>query len=238
MTGSGGNGNQTVCVGPMGFTGLAGATGMDGESAYQIAVENGFVGTKQEWLGTLIGKQGPAGIVKSMVAFFTNSFEGKSTFQNGEYHHEVTNLGYGSQCSVVEPAASGEPTLLINDQNYTPAIFSYSSAYDFTITSLAFAVQGVSTDIPIDACVKVAIFIAEEKGNIFFLSPSSLLTLSPIIQTTSREGINLDTKKELSIFVKAGQKVAIGIYTMPVSTANPQNISLHCFASGSEGIEF
>ena len=47
--------------GPQGVQGTAGADGTDGESAYQIAVDNGFVGTEQEWLASLVGPQGPAG---------------------------------------------------------------------------------------------------------------------------------------------------------------------------------
>ncbi len=35
--------------------------GADGKSAYEIAVENGFVGTETEWLDSLIGEQGPQG---------------------------------------------------------------------------------------------------------------------------------------------------------------------------------
>jgi hypothetical protein len=40
----------------------AGSTGLDGESAYEVAVSNGFVGTESEWLTSLIGAQGPQGI--------------------------------------------------------------------------------------------------------------------------------------------------------------------------------
>ena len=36
--------------------------GPAGESAYQIAVDNGFVGTEEEWLASLVGPQGPQGI--------------------------------------------------------------------------------------------------------------------------------------------------------------------------------
>ena len=34
---------------------------MRGYSAYDIAVQNGFVGTEAEWLASLIGPQGPKG---------------------------------------------------------------------------------------------------------------------------------------------------------------------------------
>lgn len=47
--------------GPQGAQGVAGESGADGESAYQIAVNNGFVGTEEEWLASLVGPQGPQG---------------------------------------------------------------------------------------------------------------------------------------------------------------------------------
>jgi len=34
---------------------------LNGESAYQVAVDNGFQGTEEEWLMSLIGPQGPSG---------------------------------------------------------------------------------------------------------------------------------------------------------------------------------
>lgn len=47
--------------GPTGPAGLNGVDGLDGESAYDLAVENGFVGTEQDWLASLQGPQGEAG---------------------------------------------------------------------------------------------------------------------------------------------------------------------------------
>lgn len=38
-------------------------TGADGKSAYEIAVENGYIGTEQEWLESLKGKQGESYIL-------------------------------------------------------------------------------------------------------------------------------------------------------------------------------
>lgn len=40
---------------------LEGAGGLQGKSAYEIAVDNGFIGTEQEWLDSLVGPQGPTG---------------------------------------------------------------------------------------------------------------------------------------------------------------------------------
>lgn len=42
-----------------GAPGADGADGVDGASAYEVAVENGFVGTEEDWLESLVGPQGP-----------------------------------------------------------------------------------------------------------------------------------------------------------------------------------
>ena len=44
-----------------GGTGGGGGTGADGKSAYEIAVENGFEGTEEEWLASLKGEPGEPG---------------------------------------------------------------------------------------------------------------------------------------------------------------------------------
>ena len=47
--------------GPQGPAGAEGPAGPDGRSAYQTAVDNGFVGSEAEWLASLRGESGPAG---------------------------------------------------------------------------------------------------------------------------------------------------------------------------------
>lgn len=44
-----------------GAQGPAGKDGVDGKSAYDLAVDNGFTGTEEEWLVSLKGKDGSAG---------------------------------------------------------------------------------------------------------------------------------------------------------------------------------
>lgn len=48
-------------TGPAGPQGLAGAIGPAGKSAYQIAVDGGFVGDEEAWLASLVGPRGPQG---------------------------------------------------------------------------------------------------------------------------------------------------------------------------------
>ncbi|WDZ91132.1 hypothetical protein [Nocardiopsis sp. HUAS JQ3] len=45
-----------------GVDGAQGPAGADGASAYDAAVAGGFVGTVEEWLASLVGPQGPAGV--------------------------------------------------------------------------------------------------------------------------------------------------------------------------------
>jgi hypothetical protein len=51
-----------------GTDGIDGIDGINGLSAYQIAVNNGFVGTQTEWLASLQGDDGADGIIQSIVA--------------------------------------------------------------------------------------------------------------------------------------------------------------------------
>jgi hypothetical protein len=47
--------------GDRGFTGDNGQNGLDGRSAYELAVDGGFIGTQAEWLTSLIGQTGSNG---------------------------------------------------------------------------------------------------------------------------------------------------------------------------------
>ena len=60
-----------------GIDGKDGADGKDGEnglSAYEIAVQNGFVGTESEWLASLKGKDGIDGISPEISDFATTEY--------------------------------------------------------------------------------------------------------------------------------------------------------------------
>ena len=53
------NGSVWINIGPL--QGPQGIQGIDGKSAYDVAVENGFVGTEAQWLTSLIGDTGATG---------------------------------------------------------------------------------------------------------------------------------------------------------------------------------
>lgn len=54
-------------------------SGADGLSAYEIAVEHGFVGTEEEWLASLQGPPGPPGSGTQNIEVFSAS-EGQTVF--------------------------------------------------------------------------------------------------------------------------------------------------------------
>lgn len=55
------NAVESIPAGEQGPAGADGEDGEDGASAYQIALDNGFVGSEAAWLASLVGPQGPAG---------------------------------------------------------------------------------------------------------------------------------------------------------------------------------
>lgn len=52
---------ETGPAGPQGAPGTAGPQGPEGKSAYEVAVDNGFEGTEEEWLESLKGETGATG---------------------------------------------------------------------------------------------------------------------------------------------------------------------------------
>jgi hypothetical protein len=68
----GGTTSVTEMQGPRGVAGRDGTNGTDGQTAYQAAVANGFVGTEAAWLASLHGADGING---------TNGTDGPSAYQ-------------------------------------------------------------------------------------------------------------------------------------------------------------
>ena len=73
-----------------------GGTGADGKSAYEIAVDNGFVGTEAEWLESLKGEDG------------TGSGGQGAIINLNEYTGQPAG---GSGISVIVPVAAGDPPM-------------------------------------------------------------------------------------------------------------------------------
>lgn len=73
--------------------GEPGKDGTDGKSAYQIAVDNGFIGTEQEWLESLVGPQGPPGeITEQDLINYVGSLDDLTTEQKANIVAAVNEL--------------------------------------------------------------------------------------------------------------------------------------------------
>lgn len=94
ITGEQGPKGETGDQGEQGDQGLQGPQGEDGptgapgDSAYQVAVNNGFVGDEQAWLNSLEGPQGPAGGGADLNDFVVQL---EPAFEGGLLTYEVIN---------------------------------------------------------------------------------------------------------------------------------------------------
>lgn len=73
--------------------------GPQGKSAYQVAVDNGFSGTEQEWLDSLVGPQGPAGADGQTPKFYKHFVKLVGSYQSThdiEIYLDVITLTSGS----------------------------------------------------------------------------------------------------------------------------------------------
>ena len=86
-------GSNTITL-KNGTNGLNGTNGQDGKSAYEIAVDNGFVGTEQEWLESLKGQDGQDGILVDAPS------DGKVYGRQDATWVEVTGGGGGTTITV------------------------------------------------------------------------------------------------------------------------------------------
>jgi len=137
---------------------IGGPTPQDGKSAYQLAVDNGFVGTLNQWLASLIGAAGPAGPAGSsgnspigtilFGAFDLNKFAGSGL---GNFGTDVEgfaladgrngtvdmrgfvpggglNYGAGALHAAVDPAAH------LNDPDYQKNVGAWAGEVKHKIT--------------------------------------------------------------------------------------------------------
>lgn len=82
-----------------GSSGGGSGTGRDGDSAYQIAVNNGFVGTEVEWLESLRGKDGLTPHIGENGNWFIGETDTNISAQPSISYNDLTD----------KPTINGEP---------------------------------------------------------------------------------------------------------------------------------
>ena len=99
---------------------LKGENGIDGKSAYQLAVEKGFVGTEAEWVASLKGETGPIGpqgIQGEIGPIGPQGIQGKIGPQGPKGDsYQITETDYAAIAEMVPvPSKTSE---LTNDSNF------------------------------------------------------------------------------------------------------------------------
>lgn len=126
-----------------GEPGKNGENGRDGKSAYEVAVDNGFVGTEQEWLESLKGRDGVSGTSEAVSLNFPNikrmlddraiiadsdSLEDilraivKEVIPDGEYSNhlaEFTLVNEKVEVGSTTVEIKGQPHFFITEQNHS-----------------------------------------------------------------------------------------------------------------------
>lgn len=99
---------------------LKGENGIDGKSAYQLAVEKGFVGTEAEWVASLKGETGPIGPQGIQGEVGPQGLKGETgaTGPQGPKgdNYQITEADYAAIAGMVSvPSKTSE---LTNDSNF------------------------------------------------------------------------------------------------------------------------
>lgn len=137
---------------------LKGDKGVDGDSAYQLALENGFSGTEEEWLLSLVGPagpQGPQGDPGSGGSSAWVDITGKPTTLAGYGITDAATVAQGAKAdTALQPGASipwtnvtGKPTFFsgaYGDLTGIPATFAPSAHTHIiaNVTGLQTALDG------------------------------------------------------------------------------------------------
>lgn len=112
--------------------GQNGSDGTDGKSAYEIAVDEGFVGTESEWLASLVGEKGADGEKGEQGIQGIQGLKGEQGIQGVK-----GDAGFSPIANVTE--SGGVYTIHIEDENGTTEeeinMSGYASASD--VTSIA-----------------------------------------------------------------------------------------------------
>lgn len=113
---------QQGIQGVKGDTGATGANGQDGKSAYQIALDNGFVGTQAEWLASLKGDKGDTGasganITASEVLTKLKTVDGQNSGLDADMldGHDTTYFATATQLAGKADAAHTHSQYTTND---------------------------------------------------------------------------------------------------------------------------
>lgn len=205
---------NTICVGSTGATGATGANGVEGLSAYEIAVENGFIGTYEEWITSLQGPTGTAPLYGGVIPYSSLTTEASFSAELDYFFQTIMFLGF--QGINTDMQLDGGITVIDNDDEdlYIPCFVVQK---DSTITGISFEINAeFSLSVEgIEFVGKVCIYTSPQNSSIFTQQQSTIVNLTPTI--SSSQYATIYGSMEFSLPVSVGTKIAFAVIIEPVN---------------------
>lgn len=224
---------QQGIQGVKGDTGATGANGQDGKSAYQIALDNGFVGTQAEWLASLKGDKGDTGasganITASEVLTKLKTVDGQNSGLDADMldGHDTTYFATATQLAGKADAAHTHSQYATNDDvealetEVADKANSTHSHAQSDITGLATALGN-----------KANASHTHETGDITGLdtalsgkaAASHTHSLDDVSETTAKKIMTADERTKLSGIAAGANKTVVDTAMSSTSTNPVQN---------------
>lgn len=130
-TGAQGPAGSTGATGP---AGADGSDGVDGDSAYEVAVANGFVGDEAAWLASLVGPQGATGSQGVAGDDGADGADGLGVPAGGTTGQVLAkNSSTDNDTEWVDPAGGGSPGGSVDQLQYNDGAGGFSGAANVEI---------------------------------------------------------------------------------------------------------
>lgn len=233
---------QQGIQGVKGDTGATGANGQDGKSAYQIALDNGFVGTQSEWLASLKGDKGDTGasganITASEVLTKLKTVDGQNSGLDADMldGHDTTYFATATQLAGKADAAHTHSQYATNDDvealetEVAGKANSTHSHAQSDITGLATALGN-----------KANASHTHETGDITGLdtalsgkaAASHTHSLDDVSETTAKKIMTADERTKLSGIAAGANKTVVDTAMSSTSTNPVQNKVINTALAG------
>lgn len=185
--------------GEQGIKGEKGDKGDDGASAYEVAVDNGFVGTESQWLASLKGDPGEKGDKGDPGDDGADGTDGKSSYQIW-----LDNGNTGSEQDFLDSLVGPAGTTDYNELENKPTL---GTAAEADVSDFATAAQGALADTSLQP--EDATDVAEAGKVVKYSSIGAVNTVEPQFPENA---VNLAyLNNEVSDVVRSKQESGVGI---------------------------
>lgn len=195
-----------------GETGATGAIGATGLSAYDVAVENGFIGTETQWLEGIVGATGPQIILGGLVPYSAEGAVLTCQINSNERYYQMSFLQFFGEYNDMD--FSNFPTVftIFEEGDF---VQSFTTSKPTLITGLAFEIRGDVAVNTNDFVAKAFIFYSPTLDSNYYYVPESETILSPVLT----EGANrVSGISSFEFIVPAKTKIVVA---MAVDKLNP-----------------